>query len=104
MKDNEGQVDYCVLCDGVQGPDHVHYCANCSVKTDPALQLAFGYEGGVKRVYCSLYCHLVAEPDGDYAQGIPADKKDKIIRREELLHAQRELRRQCIEEGVPWIH
>jgi hypothetical protein len=104
MKGNEGQIDYCILCDGVQGPDHVHICAYCGGVVDPAHLRSVGNDEEPRRVYCGPYCHIMAEPDGEYARAIPADKKDKMVRREELLHAQKVLRRQCIEEGVPWIH
>lgn len=98
------QIDYCILCDGVQGPDHVHICANCGVKVELAQLLSFGNDAEPRRIYCSLFCHITAEPDGAYAQGMTAEAKNRMMRREELNFKMRELKRQCIEEGVPWIH
>ena len=57
---NEERIDYCVLCDGVQGPDHVHLCANCGEEIPLDQILSFGNDVETRRFYCMIYCHIIA--------------------------------------------
>jgi ribosomal protein L24E len=84
--------------------EQVNRCAHCGKKLGPGQGRSYSRGGEEKLLYCSEHCHIAAEPDGRRAQALPAEKREKLVKRGELVRQQRELKRQCLEEGVPWIH
>lgn len=94
--------DSCILCDGVQGPDHTHACAHCGAELRPDTLLSVGNDGEVRRVYCNRYCLRLAEPGHELLNDIPAEAWAVVEEREKIRHEMAQLRRRAEEAGVTW--
>lgn len=93
--------DLCAVCEGIQGPDHVHVCAYDGRQIEVSETIALGADGEPKRLYCGLYCAKMAEPEHPVVQ-MPEERWEAIKEREELKHERDVLKARCLKAGVPW--